>query len=90
MHTLRCISAHELKAVPPTARAEKQVFSPQAQTTKGSYVSRQTARELTLPRNYKEVQHQILINSLKYWLMNFVQESYFLEAKAGTSGNLHW
>lgn len=28
--------------------------------------------------------------SLKYCLMNLVQESYFSEAKAGNSGNLHW
>lgn len=27
---------------------------------------------------------------LKYCLMNLVQESYFPEAKAGNSGNLHW
>lgn len=63
------------------------------QELKAAPPSAWTGKQAFFSRSPQELQGSLTSGAdkhLKYCLMNLVQESYFLEAKAGNSGNLHW
>lgn len=64
MHSLRYISAPELKAVPPQPGLKNRSSLPRHRLPRAVMPADEQPQTHTLPRNYKEVQHQILINSI--------------------------